>query len=370
MDSPKEFLDNVMERICRGLQITDSQYSAAKERYRAVGEWLADEESPLAKLSPSIYPQGSMALQTTVKPRAREEYDLDMVLHVATFAGEPTGLYQAAYRRLMAHGEYAKRLETRSRCIRIIYAKQFHLDIVPARLDRTRGGSCIEVPDHTLKCWKPSNPRGYLKWFESRCAQLIALERAEISPLPDNTPAHDKPVLKRAVQLLKRHRDVLFEGHDGAPSSMVLTTLAGIFYQGETSLTQALSTILNGVVRAIRTNWPKRIKITNPSNHAEDLCESWTDQNYQNFFTFIRNFRDSVETLVSEQGVDRIGTELEALFGDETLGGEDVASMAIRGYVEEVKGKREAGGLRLRASSLTMAAGAGLPIPRNTFYGR
>ena len=49
--------------------------------------------------------------------------------------------------------------------------------------------------------------------------------RAEIRPLPDQTPI--KGYLRRTVQLVKRHRSIHFEKQpDLAPISIILTTLA------------------------------------------------------------------------------------------------------------------------------------------------
>lgn len=68
-------LDELVVEICRTLQITETQFKDAEAHYQAVGMWLRETGSPLFTLRPVIYPQGSMALLTTVRPRGREEYD-------------------------------------------------------------------------------------------------------------------------------------------------------------------------------------------------------------------------------------------------------------------------------------------------------
>jgi hypothetical protein len=65
------------------------------------------------------------------------------------------------------------------------------------------------------------------------CATMgDSLVKAHIEPLPQQTEAEDKAPLAVAVQLLKRARDVAFNGTKTAPRSVVLTTLAGQHYAG------------------------------------------------------------------------------------------------------------------------------------------
>ena len=72
-------LDDLLERICLKLQLSPTQHKLAEDRYMAIANWLEVEGSPLQALLPIIYPQGSLRIGTTVKPWARQEYDLDFV---------------------------------------------------------------------------------------------------------------------------------------------------------------------------------------------------------------------------------------------------------------------------------------------------
>ncbi|MBI4611947.1 MAG: nucleotidyltransferase [Candidatus Rokubacteria bacterium] len=361
--SAKTQLDQLLEELCIALQLSPAQYRDAEEKYVAVGTWLADAGSPLDGLNPVIYPQGSMALQTTVKPREHEEFDLDLVLQVEPISESPMTLYEQVYRRLKEHKVYADKIERLKRCIRLNYAKQFHLDILPARADRVRGGTCIEVPDRKLETWVPSNPLGYRDWFEERCAQAVILKEAMQEPLPPNTPAVLKAVLKRAVQLMKRHRDVKFMREDEAPRSIVLTTLAGHFYAGEFSVTRALLAILKGIVGAVEAASPDRIVLVNPTNPAERFCEAWTDKTYRRFTEFVYAFQEEMEALAAARGLDNIGGRLNAMFG------EQVGSRVMREYVEKMTRARESGTLGFTAAGLTTSERSAKPIPKNTFYG-
>ena len=79
-DFTKE-LDQLLFAICEELQLPPSRHLQADERYKAVVRVLESTGSPFAALNPKIYPQGSMALGTTVYPLSGP-HDLDFVLEI------------------------------------------------------------------------------------------------------------------------------------------------------------------------------------------------------------------------------------------------------------------------------------------------
>src|SRR4051812_25955451 len=74
-----DHLDDLLERICFKLQLTETQQQRVRRTYGAVTDWLYDEDSPLRRYAPSLYAQGSLELDTTVKPRSGDAFDLDAV---------------------------------------------------------------------------------------------------------------------------------------------------------------------------------------------------------------------------------------------------------------------------------------------------
>jgi len=80
---PKEVLREslligALEQICQTLELTPTQHEAARDRYNAVGAWLAEADSSLLRTL-TVYPHGSIALGTTVKPHGRNEHDVDLM---------------------------------------------------------------------------------------------------------------------------------------------------------------------------------------------------------------------------------------------------------------------------------------------------
>jgi hypothetical protein len=306
-----------------------------------------------------------MALRTTTRPREREEYDLDFVLQVQPIDADPIALYELVSDRLAAHGTYKDKLERMKRCLRLNYEHQFHLDILPARRDRNRGITCIEVPDRRLECWKPSNPLGYIAWFEGKCDEAVAAKAArEQIPLPPPLREDQLKVLRQAVQLIKRRRDNAFRGSDRAPRSVVLTTLAAHAYTGSTSLTEALEQILRRIDQAIAQAAPRALEVRNPTNPDELFSESWSDpMTYLAFTQFIRDFLAEVLALRATEGIDAISAMLDRMFGD------DLGKRAVRGYAARLAQAKADGAVRFGAPGIIVGAAAeSRASPQHTFH--
>jgi hypothetical protein len=365
LDGAPTELDELVAQICVTLQISPTQFELAERHYRAVGDWLAGDGSPIATLQPIIYPQGSMALRTTVKPREREEYDLDLVLQVEPTTTDPMRLYNLVADRLEAHGTYGLMLERMKRCLRLSYEHDFHLDILPARRDRLRGTTCIEVPDRKLEGWHPSNPVGYVAWFEHRCDETsrAKAEREQV-PLPVPLLESQLTVLRQVVQLLKRRRDNAFGNSDIAPRSVVLTTLAGHAYVGTDSLTGAVEQVLGNLALAVEQAYPAMIEVRNPTNPAELFSEAWRNnpEAYRAFVTWLRGFHAEIVTLRATEGIDAIGTQLDRMFGD------NLGARAVRAYSERRAAAARAGILRYGTPGIIVGATEGRVVPRNTFH--
>lgn len=361
------WLDDILVRICVLLQLTKTQHADAEQHYLSVADWLGAPASPISALRPEIYPQGSLRIGTTVRPWRREEYDLDLVLWLALYRNaDPIEVLNLVERRLREHRTYAPMVERKNRCIRLNFAKQFHLDILPARPDLRFGGTHLLVPDRAAADWKESNPKGYAEWFEGR-GQLQVEEamRAAVEPLPPPEGAEDKNALQLSVQLLKRGRDIRFaENTDLAPISIVLTTLAGENYAGERHPIQALYTIVQRIVVSIPSTG--RLVVCNPANPHEDLSERW-DENPEAYRSFVSWMVELERDLAALQqlGVPEASKRLERLFGD-------AAPWAIRSQADAVEKARRSSQLGVtRTGAITTAVSSGVvSVRRNTFYGK
>lgn len=362
-------LDYLLSQVAAALQLTPTQSVLMLQHYESAAAWLAHPTSPLARLRPRIYPQGSAALETTVHPRTHDEYDLDFVCEMLPSGKTAVGVYEDVYARLKTHGIYGPMVEKMKRCVRINYEHDFHLDIIPAEPDTTRGGTAVWVPDRTLKDWTPSNPKGYVSWFAQRTrVGITELRKAE--PLPGPTPAHEKPALTIAVQLMKRRRDVMFDNPNVAPRSILLTTLAGEYYRGSECVATTLLDIAAGIRQRISAAAPGRIEVCNPANVGEKFCESLVGEGrYEAFTWYVKQLEANAQAMLTTEDIPALKRLLAALFG------EDPVAKAFRAYGELQKSKRDSGTLKFTGRDLgglgivPGSIGPNRSVPTNRYFG-
>ncbi|MBU8880106.1 nucleotidyltransferase [Bacillus sp. FJAT-29790] len=365
-------LDDLLQRVGAKLQISKTQRKLAEERYLAVGTWLSKDEELFDGADIEIYPQGSLSISTTVKPLSKQEYDLDLVcqINLPWQGKDPLKLLNSIEKRLKENKMYEGMVERKNRCIRLNYANEFHMDILPAHPADNTSSTSVKVPDRKAKDWKDSNPKGYTSWFNERSYlyETYLEKRADIKPLPNDDSIERKPPLKRAVQLIKRYRDVYFEDDpDSAPISIVLTTLAGEFYNGQASVYEAISEVLQGILKHIPNNG-KRLVVLNPTNKKEDLSERWDGQSelYRSFVTFILHLKEKWDQLNELRGIHEIAEELKLMFG------ENVINETMKEQAEYIEKARTTNKLGVFGSGLLVAASkeeSVIPMRKNTFYG-
>lgn len=381
-------LVQTLDRLCDELDLSSSRYQQAQERYEAVGDWLAGSDDSFLS-SAMIYPQGSIALGTTVKPLNQNEFDVDLVCFLPTIAerSSPASVKALVGNRLREHEKYDGMLEEKQRCWRINYANEFHLDITPAITNEMciHGGEL--VPDKKLTNWKATNPRGYRANFERRAAmrpRLYAFDRAiakadSVQSFPQQQMS--KPPLKRIVQLLKRHRDEAFSApavRDLAPISVIVTTLAAYSY--ERCVTKSAYADMYELIVDVITHMPDFIqridrgghieyRIDNDATLGENFAEKW---NYDPrlptaFFSWHAKAIEDLSELIKLEGQDVIAERLTKAYGATR----DQAIAALGGHVRTLNVARRSG-LLLFAPSVgltTQAIGKTTAVRSNTFFG-
>ena len=365
-------LDDLLIRICEKLQISESQHKQATERYNAAGKWLAQDDGILSKYNPVVYPQGSLCIGTTVRPLKYQEYDVDLVceLEIAYEKSDPVAVLNAIETQLKQDKTYESMIEKKNRCIRLNYANEFHMDILPACPNGFKNNGKLKVPDRELKEWKDSNPKGYAAWFQGKvdlCRATFIKAAEDVEPLPQREPLGKKLPLKRVVQLIKRYRDVYFKKDEkSAPISIVLTTLAGYHYKGQISVNESLKYALSKIVEIIPQKG--RLVVINPTNTDEDLSERWDDDmaSYFKFVKWINEFNKIWDVINKSCGIPNITKILKEMFGeqvtDEALKEQEIIIKKAR--EEKLLGITTGTGILSSTSKINS-----IPVKKNTFYG-
>jgi hypothetical protein len=369
-DDPTLQLDELLFEICEELQLSPSRYREAQARYLTLSEVLASPASPFTQQRPRIYPQGSMRLGTTVHP-LKGPFDLDFVMQLSLSHTRvnPMTLLMSLFHFLKQHGTYRSMVTLKKRCVRIEYANEFYMDILPACLDTQKSNGCIKVPDRQTQEWIDSNPGGFADWFARR-ARLALLKPelqilAKTMPVPDQKDVDEKHPLQLVVQLLKRWRDIYYKASpDLAPISIVLTTLAAESYDGDdcinASLMKTVSRICDRIWAAERVG--QRLQVRNPANSDEILSERW-DANpaaYEAFKEGMRSLKNRWGSVLAK--TVNVNTELENLFGE-------TVQAAILKQARRVAEARRSNSLRVLSSGIITSAANAIPMKRNSFHG-
>jgi hypothetical protein len=182
----------------------------------------------------------------------------------------------------------------------------------------------ILIRDKKLIGSVSSNPRGYGRWFNSKADTVkeFLLEKAYAQQeLPDEEPSHLKKPLKRAVQLIKRYRNIYFEQDPvNSTSSIILTTLAGELYNGEGTIYETVNSIVSNIHNSA-VHGVANFKVTNPVNSDEDFTDKWKDEPilFDRFIEFINDFKQAWESINQDANILDYEDNLKSMFGEGIL---------------------------------------------------
>jgi len=361
---PSSLRSITIEEILGSLDVPDTAYILAEKRYTDLGKWLCNRgKAASASYNPHIYPQGSFRLGTVTKPWKHEEFDLDLACIMQDSLSKKQ-ISQKKLKSVVGHDldEYRKERgiqeqpEPKHRCWRLTYQDDlpFHLDIVPGLPEdddrknlfyenMIKAGTAEvlaqDVVEHLIAItddqhpdfkkislnWHISNQEGYAIWFKSRMrlAKELLEARAEFEKVAsvDDLPIYKwKNPLQHSVQILKRHRDVMFENNsDEKPISIIITTLAARAYRGESDIESALRTIINTMSSYINDTG---YRVPNPVNSKEDFADKWPtnsnlEMNFRSWLAQVKKDFDflgtSNDALVLKEAAQRnFGTSLDA----------------------------------------------------------
>lgn len=346
----------LLEEASLVLDISPSQRETVEKSYESIGAVLAESNS-LSSCDPHIQAQGSILLDTVVKPGPDQDFDVDATcLLNCDFQTESSeSIYRFVWDVLQAHGTYGPMSERKNRCIRIDFADNYHVDVTPC-VPNPASPLAIHVPDRELKMWKPSNPQLYARMFED-VAKLRPIFRKPmiavandgrskaagvVDPLPPDA-GFRKALLKRIVQCLKRDRDLFFEDRDDAVISVIITTLISKAY-GNIVPSRQFDSMLDLLIDVVE-DMANHVKIKevpagpvyvveNPAIPAENFAEKW-NKNPKLVLAFYEWHTRIVESLcalrraVLEQKGNHTLTNCVS-----SIHGSEVATMAARNIAE------------------------------------
>lgn len=403
----KEELNKILDYLGGELDISETAYKTAVRSYNVVGELLSNSEK-LKKYNPEILPQGSFMLGTMIKPISDSD-DLDIDL-VCQLDGKPIMWAQKDLKEAVGdvlkdsrYGVMLKEYEGGRRCWTILYAEgsNYHMDILPSIVSENQNvylaksfsineelnlePLAIRITDKERSdygteidsdYWYKSNPFGYAQWFFQRAMvdrrKMFALNEA-VNPVREYEK--NKLPLQRVVQILKRHRDIMFDddqyNSDNKPISIIITTLAARSYNKSENITDALLNAVSRMRDHIETRWNSEESryekwIENPVNNEENFADKWIEESQKEsyFYMWLDKLETDIRTLTNSEsvGLPRLQESFSAQFG------ENLSKRVFTNYGVGDRILREEGKQRM-ATGTGMLGSTGIGVRDHEFRG-
>ncbi|MCL2031948.1 MAG: nucleotidyltransferase [Methanomassiliicoccaceae archaeon] len=358
--------DWIIETMARLLDVKPQIYKKAESVKSGLTNFLKNHNI-------EVYAQGSYEIGTMVKPCIKDkdgDFDIDLV---ALFPDKKSAVSAKDIKEKLGkhlkNQNYANNLgKEGKRCwtlhfelpINNIERAVFHIDVLPCVNDPSPhfelGETAVAITNkegNNSYSWRSSNPRGYAKWFtgiNSKYKEYREKDRVRIQKEnpdlfkshSDVSDAYTRTPMQMVIQILKRHRDMMFigtEGEDNKPRSILITTLVAKIIEENNKVVNStydlLNFILDGLVfysgldsknydqdsaeyRGKKLIQKKNGKwcIKNPADPLENLAEKWNEhpQMATEFFRWVKKARSDLIDIL-DGTPEEINKEIEKSMG-------------------------------------------------------
>ncbi len=383
----RAYLSLVLETVSESIAPTEAMFQQAEQQYSAITRAL-NNNTVLAAFNPKLRPQGSMRLGTSTRSHKNDgNFDVDVIVELRNIPSSWTQkmVKEAVLKALLNDPVYGKMLKDKNggrRCVTIVYANGSHVDVLPCAISadyiRSIQMKSVNPNDYILAItdkkhqgynwdtfrpnWPQSNPIGYADWFlmialknelKHKSASALLL-RAEVEAFPKYQAPKTKTILQKIVMLLKRHRDMMFDGHEDMPVSILLTTLAAQAYDHapDGNLLDTLVYVINNMTNYI-TYDGRTYFVRNPVNNRENFADKWEEKSQKKifFYKWIEALKADIQALVNLNG-EAYKRKLKEIFGETAT----VRARAIEGDKIHQAVKSGLVGISSTTGTLTTAA--------------
>ena len=381
----KDGIEEILERVAQKLDISDKLFEAAREEYDSLGEWIDKKvEEEEKNYEVEIYQQGSFALGTVIKPITdKDDYDLDILCEMKEDYGiDAYSLKRDVVKGWLENYREIRQIEEKRRGWHVEYEQMphFHMDVIPS-VNGTGENNPIKITDWDKRNntyeYVLSNSYGYRCWFQEKCkSQMeriqtirkssVILSEAEIEPL-----RHQRILvpLQRSIQLLKRHRDIMFESRqdkDDKPISIIITTLVGECCSNCNSIFEALTCFSERAYQFLEENKQNgSYYVRNPRYFEENFADKWNEKpiKAQIFYSWLKQVSDDFkkETLTSMNRPEMFKM-IKKLFG------ENIGTIVINEMSNIENEKINNGELRIDTSTGMLSEKGSIRVRPNHHY--
>ncbi len=192
----------------RAVNLNPGRLEQLARHEKALTEWLRGD-STFGPTVEAFIRQGSWAHRTIIRPLPGQEFDADLLVQMKpqrAWSKDPRRYPEALYEAMVRSPRHRDKVELKTRCVRVNYANDCHVDLVPYLYLPFYGIFDRHViVNRTANELEDVNPAGFAEWF--RAKDRVA-------------NGH----LRTSLRLLKYMRD--YKGTFDVPS-VILTVLVG-----------------------------------------------------------------------------------------------------------------------------------------------
>ncbi|WP_440709874.1 SMODS domain-containing nucleotidyltransferase [Herbiconiux sp. YIM B11900] len=282
------------------VNLSDSRITSLDKRVEAVSNFLQAGDDDFATNFIDLLPQGSYAHRTIINPvGSNDEFDADVLLYIDEVdEWEAEDYVEELYKVFRANPTYRNMVSRHDRCVKVDYANEFHIDVVPYLLRHGQNYITNRVTDE----FELTNPEGYNAWLDEK--NRLASGR-----------------LIKVVRLIKYLRD---HKNTFSVKSVILSILLGGQVKdsavwGDNSdypdVPTALRSIAADLDDYLQAN-PTMPSIDDPSEPSENFNHRWDQDQYANFRDKLHMYRGWIDDAYEEENLETSKTKWRKLFGD------------------------------------------------------
>lgn len=282
------------------VNLSDARMTQLNDRTIAITNFLQSGDDAFASNFIDVLPQGSYAHRTIINPvRANDEFDADLLLYINEVEGwEAEDYVQELYTVFRASSTYRDMVSRHDRCVKVDYANEFHIDVVPymERHDQHY------ITNRAENRFELTNPEGYNEWLDER--NRLASGR-----------------LIKVIRLMKYLRDFkdTFSCKSVIFSILLGNSVSDASAWGDDSLYPDVPTALKNIVGELddylqaNETMPS---IDDPSEPTENFNHRWNQDEYANFRTKINVYRGWIDDAFDETDPEESKVKWRRLFGE------------------------------------------------------
>ncbi len=281
------------QTLHRRITPSEEQFDDQQERWNGLANHLTSDLQNRSGYSMLTWLQGSYKFGTQIRPaRKGDEFDIDLGVFFQ-WEGEPEDgdyepdelkdMVQRCLEDYSGDGVIEVVSPPKSRCSRIRYEGDFHIDVPSYHLNPDNDTRMLATQRDG---WEDSDPKALVLWFRGKFDD------------------YHRAKAKRQIRYMKFWAALKYRDDGTRPSSTLLTVLVAEAFDGLSdddlvSDDDALFAILEKVLDRLEGNR----EVRNPANDDEVLSDRLSEHELDEFIDRLRGFRDTAQGALDCQNI-------------------------------------------------------------------